>query len=238
MHIQDDSKLTIDLEKTGATADEGLYTEQLDLKNVKPQFTLPNLTAEYRYATAWGYVELAGLIGQLKWKDLDTVGTNLSGKRTAWGFNLSSRIKVFQNDLIHLQLLYGQGIESYVRDAPSDVGVKSSGTNSIEGVALPVIGFVGFYDHYWNDRFSSTLGYSMVKINNSNGQAPSAFRMGTYAITNLIYTPHKDVMLELQLQYLNRKNFSDGWSESDPRIQFSFRYNFSQKFYHEINTAN
>ncbi|MFI5155602.1 MAG: DcaP family trimeric outer membrane transporter [Chitinophagales bacterium] len=237
MPIQGDSKLTIALEKPGATADEGAYRDQLDLVNVKPHFTLPNLTAEYRYATAWGYVELAGLLGQLKWQDLDTLGTNISGKRTAWGFNLSSRIKVFQNDLVHLQLLYGQGIESYVRDAPSDVAIKNYGASPFEAVALPVTGFVGFYDHFWNDKFSSTVGYSFVKISNSNGQAPNAFRMGTYAITNLIYTPHKDVMLELQLQYLNRKNFSDGWSASDPRIQFSFRFNFSQKFYHEINTT-
>ncbi len=45
MPIQGDSKLTIALEKPGATADEGVYTEQLDLQNVKPHFTLPNLTA-------------------------------------------------------------------------------------------------------------------------------------------------------------------------------------------------
>ena len=71
----------------------------------------------------------------------------------------------------------------------------------------------------------------------SNGQAPNAFKMGEYILTNLIYTPVKDVMLELELQYLERKNFSDGWTATDPRIQFSFRFNFSQKFYHELNTA-
>ena len=69
------------------------------------------------------------------------------------------------------------------------LAIKNTGTNSIEGVALPITGFVGFYDHYWNNKFSSTIGYSSVKITNSNGQAPSAFKMGEYAITNLIYTP-------------------------------------------------
>lgn len=124
-----------------------------------------------------------------------------------------------------------------LRDAPADIAIKNTGTNFIEGVALPIIGFVGFYDHYWNNKFSSTIGYSFVKIKNSNGQASSDFKMGEYALTNLIYNPVKDVSLEVQLQYLNRRNFSDGWTATDPRIQFSFRFDFSQKFYHELNTA-
>lgn len=238
MPIQGDTKLTIALEKPGGTADEGPYGSMLDLKNSKPIFQLPDLTAEYRFGRSWGYVELAGILKQLKWKDLDTLGPDYSGMQTGWGFNLSSKIKVFRQDVIHLQLLYGKGIESYVRDAPSDVGLKTDANNSIQGVALPVTGFVGFYDHTWNKKLSSTVGYSFVKIDNSNGQSPDAFRKGEYAITDLIYMPVKDVFLEMELQYLKRKNYSDGWTTTDPRIQFSFRFNFSQKFYYENNTAH
>jgi hypothetical protein len=233
MPIQGDTKLTIALEKPSGTADDGQYSDFIALKNVKPQLSLPDLTAEYRRSATWGYVELAGILKQLKWKDLDTAGPDYSGKQTGWGLNLSSRIKLLSQDMLHLQLLYGKGIESYIRDAPSDIGIKSTGSNTIEGVALPVTGFVSFYDHYWNKKFSSTLGYSFVKIDNSNGQAANAFKFGEYAITNLIYTPHKDIILELQLQYLDRKNFNDGWKATDPRIQFSFRFNFAQKFYNE-----
>ncbi|MDH7460065.1 DcaP family trimeric outer membrane transporter [Chitinophagaceae bacterium 26-R-25] len=237
MPIQGDTKLTIALEKPGGTADEGVYADMIELKNVKPVFHLPDLTAEYRIARPWGYIELAGVLKQLQWKDLDTSGIDYSGRKAGWGLNLSSRIKVFAQDMIHLQLLYGKGIESYVRDAPADVGIKKEGSNPIEGVPLPVTGFVGFYDHYWNKKFSSTIGYSFVKIDNADGQLPSAFKMGEYAIGNVIYSPVKDVMMELELQYLNRKNFSDGWTTTDPRVQFSFKFNFSQKFYHENNTA-
>jgi hypothetical protein len=238
MPIKGDTKMTIALEKPNATADDGEYSEMIELKNIKPHFTLPDLTAEYRYGRSWGYVELAGVARQLKWKDLDTTGTDYSGSRLGWGLNLSSKIKILTEDAIHLQLLYGEGIESYVRDAPADVGIKTKGGNSIEGVALPVTGFVGFYDHYWNKKFSSTIGYSFVKIDNSNGQASSAFKKGEYALTNLVYTPATNVILEIELQYLSRKNFSDGWSTTDPRIQFTFRYNFSEKFYHELNTTH
>jgi hypothetical protein len=236
MPIKGDTKLTIALEKPSATSDDGLYSDVIELNNIKPHFTVPDLTAEYRRATSWGYVELAGILRDLKWKDLDTVGADYSGHAIGWGLNLSSKIKVLVQDVIHLQVLYGEGIENYVRDAPADIAAKMTGTNSIEGVALPITGFVSFYDHYWSQKFSSTIGYSFVKIDNSNGQAPSAFKKGDYAIANFIYTPDKNVIFELELQYLGRKNFSDGWHTTDPRIQFGFRYNFSQKFYHELNT--
>src|SRR5215831_4980187 len=111
MPIQGDTKLTVALEKPGATADEGVYTDVIEGRNVKPHFSLPDLSAEYRLGRSWGYVELAGLLRKLQWDDLDTSGTNLSGKTVGWGLNLSSKIKVFLQDAIHLQLLYGEGIE-------------------------------------------------------------------------------------------------------------------------------
>ncbi len=188
MPIQGDTKLTIALEKPGGTADDGTYADMIELKNVKPQFSLPDLTAEYRYGKPWGYIELAGVLRRLKWQDLDTSGPDYSGKQTGWGLNLSSGIKLLQKDMIHLQLVYGEGIENYIRDAPADIGIKNTGANSIEGIALSITGSVGFCDHYWSNKFSSTIGYSSVNITNSNGQAPSAFKMGEYAITNLIYT--------------------------------------------------
>lgn len=237
MPIQGNTRLTIALEKPGATADDGVYGGRIELQNVKANFTLPDLTAEYRYGASWGYVELAGILRQLKWKDLDPLGPDLSGQKTGWGLNLSSRIKVVPQDNIHLQVLYGEGIENYVRDAPADVSVKTLNNGAVEGVALPILGIVGFYDHYWNKKFSSTIGYSQVKITNSNGQSPDAFKIGKYALTDLIYSPVDIAVFEIELQYLKRKNFSDGWTATDPRIQFSFRFNFSQKFYHEINTT-
>jgi hypothetical protein len=88
MPVQGGTKLTIALEKPGATADDGLYADMVELKNVKPQFSLPDLTAEYRYGRSWGYIELAGVLRQLKWKDLDTTGQDYSGKQIGWGFNL------------------------------------------------------------------------------------------------------------------------------------------------------
>ena len=48
----------------------------------------------------------------------------------------------------------------------------------IKGVALPVLGVVAFLDHTWNEHFTSSVGYSLVDIQNSNAQLPSDFHQG------------------------------------------------------------
>jgi len=114
-----------------------------------------------------------------------------------------------------------------------DVGIKQTGVPSlpIEGVALPVTGLVGFLDINWNEKFSSAIGYSSIDIDNSNAQSGNAFKKGQYAIANLMYYPVKNAMMGIEFQWGDRENFTDGWSTSISKVQFSFKYNFSQAFY-------
>ena len=126
--------------------------------------------------------------------------------------------------------MYGEGIENYMNDAPVDVAVElnpgGGPRRPIKGEALPLTGVVAFLDHSWSERWSSSAGYSWLDIDNTTGQAPSAFRQGHYALANLLYYPVKDVMMGGEFQYGRRENFSDGFTSDDMRIQFSFRYNF------------
>ncbi|MBP1622839.1 MAG: hypothetical protein H6Q07_859, partial [Acidobacteria bacterium] len=135
-----------------------------------------------------------------------------------------------KKDAIKLQLVYGEGIQNYMNDAPEDVGAVPNPGNTLtplKGEALPLLGIVAYYDHYWNDKFSSTFGYSRLDIDNSSGQTDDAFKTGQYASANLLYYPVKDAMLGGEFIWGNRENFRDGWSVPDYRIQFSFKYNFS-----------
>ncbi len=99
------------------------------------------------------------------------------------------------------------------------------------GVALPVTGIVAFIDHNWNEKFSTSIGYSSVSIDNADGAEDEAFADGQYAIANLMYTPVKNVMMCAELQYGRRENFRDGFSSDITKLQFSFKYNFSHMFY-------
>ena len=84
-----------------------------------------------------------------------------------------------------------------------------------------------FLDHTWSKKFSSAIGYSMQDNDNTHGQAPDAFRVGHYALGNLLYYPVPNVMMGGELQWGRRENFSDGFHSDGFKVQFSFKYNFS-----------
>jgi hypothetical protein len=66
----------------------------------------------------------------------------------------------------------------------------------------------------------------MLDIDNSDGQAPSAFRKGQYALANILYYPVPNVFLGPEIQWGKRNNLDDGLSSDDFRIQVSAKYNF------------
>jgi hypothetical protein len=242
MPIKGDTRLTIALERPGASADGGVYSEILQQQNISGQFPVPDLSAEYRSAHDWGYVELAGIVRYMKWVDQGEDEFDLSGDAIGWGLNLSSNIKLGKDNLVRLSVLYGAGVQNYMNDATVDVGIETTDDPEvpIKGVAIPLFGAVAFFEHNWSDKFASAIGYSMLSMDNTNGQSFDAFKMGSYAIGNLIYYPVQDVMMVAELQYGNRDNFNnleegeeypDGYLETADilKFQLSFKYNFSHK---------
>jgi len=233
MPIQGDTRMTIALERPGASADQGVYAGRIELQDVKPRFPYPDLSAEYRYGQKWGYVELAGIVRRIEWKDQGTDAFDLTGNATGWGVNLSSNLNLGKKDIARLQLVYGEGVENYMNDAPADIGIKGNGGNTrtpVTGEALPVTGVVAFLDHTWNEKFTSSVGYSMVDIDNSDRQAPDAFKRGQYALGNVLYMPVSGVTTGVELQWGNRENFSDGFKTDIFKVQFSFKYAFSKTY--------
>lgn len=242
MPIKGDTRLTFALERPGASADGGVYSEILQEQNIDAQFPVPDFSAEYRSAHDWGYVELAGIVRYMKWKDQGADSIDLSGDAIGWGLNLSSNIKITQNDIARLSVLYGAGVQNYMNDATVDVGIETTNDpeKPVKGVAIPLLGVVAFLEHNWSNKFATAIGYSMLSMDNTNGQSYGAFKMGNYAIGNLIYYPVENVMMVAELQYGNRDNFNnleagqeypeEYLKTSDIlKLQFSFKYNFSHK---------
>ena len=127
----------------------------------------------------------------------------------------------------------GEGIQNSMNDSPVDIGIENNPQNPVTpivGKALPITALSLFVDHTWNAKFSSAVGYSRQDNDNSDGQAPNAFKTGQYALGNLLYTPVPNAMVGVELQWGRRTNFSDGFSSDGLKLQFSFKYNFSHKF--------
>src|SRR4029077_13069038 len=97
----------------------------------------------------------------------------------------------------------------------------------IVGKPLPITAWSLFLDHSWSGKFSSALGYSRQDIDNTDGEAPNAFKTGDYALGNLLYTPVPNAMVGGELQWGRRTNLSDGFSSEGLKLQFSIKYTFS-----------
>jgi hypothetical protein len=231
MPIQGDTRLTIALERPGASADQGDYDDRIELDNVSGHFPLPDLSAEYRHATDWGYVELAGILRYMEWEDNLDDGFDLSGDEIGWGLNLTSNVKLDKN-VLRLGLVYGEGIQNYMNDAPADIGIRNNFSDPVRpivGEALPMLGVSAFFDVNWSEAMTSTVGYSFLDIDNSSGQSASAFQRGDYALANVLFYPVKNLMYGPEVIWIRRENNSDGFSSDDFRVQFSVKYNFSHK---------
>jgi hypothetical protein len=225
-------EITLALERPGASGDQGVYADRVELDGIRARFPLPDFSGAYKYTRDWGYVRAAGMLRLIKWDDTLDDQVDLSGDATVWGLNLSSNLKASKSDTIRLQFVFGEGIQNYMNDSPVDIGIVNNPGNTItpiRGEPIPIIGIVAFLDHTWNEQFTTSIGYSRQDNDNTEAQAPDAFRDGQYALGNVLYTPVPNVMLGGELQWGRRQNFSDGFSSDGFKVQFSFKYNFSWK---------
>jgi hypothetical protein len=232
MPIQGKNALTLALERPGASADQGVYADRIQLENVKGRFPMLDVSGAYKMTRSKGYFKVAGIVRQMKWDDVVNDPIDLSGGDTGWGINLSSNWTPRQGDTIRLQYVFGEGIQNYMNDSPVDVGVLANPQNPIApviGKAIPITAWLAFLDHSWNPKYSTTVGYSYQDNDNTSGQSPDSFKVGHYALGNLLYYPVPNVMFGGELQWGRRENFTDGYTTDGLKVQFSFKYNFSWK---------
>jgi hypothetical protein len=66
MPVRGDSRITIALERPGASADQGVYRDRIELEDVKARFPMPDISWEARLGRKWGYVEAAGIVRKME----------------------------------------------------------------------------------------------------------------------------------------------------------------------------
>jgi hypothetical protein len=220
------------LERPGASGDPGRVSGLIELQQIRARFPAPDMSARLRWGNDRSYFQVAGIGRYIAWDNLTPSQINIASNTWGWGTNVSSNIGVGKKDALKLSITYGQGVENYMNDAPVDVAPIANVGNvvkPIDGEALPVFGMVAFYDRYWSERWSSSIGYSMLNIENARLQEAAAFHRGQYGLANLLFYPTKNAMMGGEFQWGRRDNFADGFTFDDYRIQFGFRYNFDYK---------
>jgi hypothetical protein len=228
----DRSHFAIAIERPSNDIDAGNIRtiEGLEGVDVRNDEELPDLTAQYRYGGDWGHVLFGGILRKVGYElRVDPTDDWTQGSELGWGINVGTVFNVLEKDAVRLQVVYGEGIASYMNDGGMDLAPsadwQSSVLTDLDAEAVPLLGVLAYYDHWWSDKWSSSIGYSFTEVDNTNFQDAGAFQKIDYASGNLLYYPAENLMLGGELMWGERTN-NDGASEDGFRFQFTVKYNF------------
>lgn len=215
------------IEKPGNDIDPGsLRTvgEELGLE-AQADEALPDVTSFYRMTRNWGHFQASGILRSIGYETLGNSSNTPKGQHVGWGVNLSTNIKFQEKDRLILATVYGKGIASYMNDGGTDLGATGR-PGDAGGKVVPLLGLVAFYDHFWNEKYSTSLGYSRTEVTNTRLQEGDAFQKGEYALVNILHYPVKNIMMGGEVLWGARTDKDNNYGQ-DLRTQISFKYSFS-----------
>ncbi|HEV9035576.1 MAG TPA: DcaP family trimeric outer membrane transporter [Puia sp.] len=233
--MQGDNELFFALERPGASADAGTEAGRIELDSIVPKLELPDVSAHYKKSGSWGHIQIAGMLRDIKWKDIhESGGYDLSGSVLGWGLHLSTVLNLGKMNVFRGSIVHGEGVENYMNDAPFDVGVEVDSTDPqkpLKGKALPVTGWSAYLEHNWSPVWQTVIGYSATHIENTTQGSTTAYKDGQYGTITMVATPFTNFMAAVEAEYGKRANFGNDFTSDALKIQVSFKYTFSQSFY-------
>ena len=116
-----------------------------------------------------------------------------TASETGWGVNATTAIKLGLATP-RLGIVYGRGIATYMNDGGMDlapsvstiVAARARSSSCRDAEAVKLLGVSAYVDLQWAKQWSSAVGYSFTKVDNTNFQDPDAFHKGEYASANLL----------------------------------------------------
>jgi len=191
----------------------------------------PDFTANVRWDNEkFGHVQLSGLLGDVigtNPKVLDETGGAHRQRENAviWGLNLSIGITLSASDTLQLQGTYGKGMFPYSNDWFVNGQYDYAADGKIKPLAYTAA-LVG-YSHKWNDKFRSTIGYSMVNLDDSYATTSPYSRVTyhktQYGMVNLIWSPVPRMDAGIEVLY-GSNQLQNGAKSSVTRVQFTVGY--------------
>jgi hypothetical protein len=220
IHDADGTKFAVAFEVPGDAIDIGKVANLLPELSLETKAKYPDITAQWRLDGDWGHVQVAAVARWISYDNPATPNFRPANTLFGGGGNFSGRFN-FGEDALMAQFAYGRGIASFSNDCCYDLGPNEQ----LRAKTLPLFDWLVYYDHYWSDKWSSSIGYSQNTQTNSAGQFDTEQHRGSYASVNLLYKPLQNVLVGAEVLWGEREN-KDGKTGSDDRIQFSTKVSF------------
>lgn len=185
----------------------------------------PDITFLSRINREWGHIQGSAILRSIGFETLGTKTNEPKTRQTGYGINLSSNFKVAGKDKIIASVVYGKGIASYMNDGGTDLAPDGS-IGNLRALAVPLLGLNAFYEHSWNEKSTSAIGYSSTQVDNTGLQSDSAFHRGEYALVNYLHRPTQNVTVGGEMLWGGRQD-KNGAYGTDVRSQITFKYDFS-----------
>ncbi len=174
---------------------------------------LPDFAIRTRRVSERGHLQLSGFVGKARFRE----DGGAEEDETLWGLSLSGLLAAGSSDKIRFQLSHGDGLARQ----RGGTAVATGADGRLE--AIPGTAAVLSLQHFWSERLSSHLVYSLNEQDNTVGQAPDSIKRLDYAALNLVWEMAEGVHIGGEWLYGSREDKS-GASGDANRLLVTFRY--------------
>jgi hypothetical protein len=215
-------KLAFALEGPGASVDVGKTADVIpELADIRERKRFPDITGQIRQDGDWGHVQFAGVARWISFEDPTGINAEPANTLFGWGVSGSAVLNTFGQDALRAQVDYGRGIAAYSNDCCFDLGPNAN----LRAQTLPLLNYMVYYDHWWNAKWSSAVGFSQNQQQNSAGQFDTDQFIGSYGSVNLLYRPIQNLLVGIEGLWGERIN-KDGAHGTDQRVQFTTKWKY------------
>lgn len=219
------SQFAVSLERSDS---DFAYPAELDIeKTLYDEVNeLPDVAAFYLKQGTFGHFKSSFILRKLGYE------TPLQSDETlGWGINLSGSLILNARNSIKYQVVHGDGISRYINDPccsvySSQTGGSDAGLNAKGDLeAITATGGFIYLDHQWQDDMSSSVGLSVIALDNLSTQFDNAFKQSIYSSANFIWLPTEMSKVGVEVLYGEVEN-KFGTTADNFRLQTSFGFKY------------
>jgi hypothetical protein len=200
----------------------------------------PDLAANVTWTRDWGHLGAAGVARQLI---AESTGNTGRDQAFGWGLSISGNLKIPgtkrdtpkellgnlgpRQDNFKFQVAGGHGIGRYVFDLGSAPEPQDAFYNAASAEIEPLseVGAFGAYQHWWTDRWRSTLVGGWVEKTKLTDLPDDEFKQSIYGVLNLMYRAFDRMDAGVEYYWGQRTN-KDGQSGRANRLLVGVNYIF------------